>query len=91
VFLSDDTPPLVQSKWMGKQKQKKLVELHPLVLNWIQNKAILDPNHPERIIKGYTEYRQNGVRFRAHPNYRSSGAWHDFVMVLFLMTVIPLS
>jgi hypothetical protein len=83
VFLTDDTPQLVQSKLLGKQKQKKLVELHPLVLNWIRKELILDSNHRERLIKGYTEYVRNGVRFRTHSNYRLNGQWHDYVMVAF--------
>jgi hypothetical protein len=83
VYLTDDTPQLVQAKWLGKQKQKRLVELHPLVLKWIRAESILDPDHPERKIEGFTEYVRNGVRFRAHPNYRSAGPWHDFVMVAF--------
>jgi hypothetical protein len=83
VFLTDDTPQLVQSKWLGKQKRKKLVELHPLVLNWVRKELILDPNNCERLIKGYTEYGRNGVCFRAHHNYRLNGPWHDYVMVAF--------
>jgi hypothetical protein len=78
VYLNDDTQQLVQSKWLGKQKQKKLVELHPLVLNWIRKESILDANHPKRMIERYTEYVRNGVRFRAHPNYRSDGPWHNY-------------
>ena len=27
----------------------------------------------------YTEYVRDGVIFRAHPNYRSKGPWHDWV------------
>ena len=30
-----------------------------------------------------TEYKRDGVIYRAHPNYRSSGKWEDWALVAF--------
>ncbi len=58
---------------------KGIVNLHPVIINWFiadQQKRKYTTN-----VAIWTEYKRNGVRFRAHPNYRSSGAWHDWAMI----------
>jgi len=37
----------------------------------------------ERIIGVYTEFKQDGIIFHAHPNYNSFGEWYDWVMLDF--------
>jgi hypothetical protein len=72
--------PLVN--WYGKTKTKGLREVHPLVINWfIQDRK--ERGYDASIVNCYTEYKHNGVLFRAHPNYRSKGAWYEWVMVHF--------
>ena len=68
------------SAWLGKRKQKRLVELHPVVLQYLQN-LIEDSTNATQRISGYTEYKRDGVLFRAHPNYQSTGMWYDWVMI----------
>ena len=31
----------------------------------------------------FTEYKRNGITYRAHPNYNSFGEWYDWAMVKF--------
>lgn len=81
-FFLDDNG-IVQSKWLGKQKHKRLVEIHPVVIKFILNRFFLGENCHHSKIEGFTEYVRNGVRFRAHPNYQSIGGWYDYVMVAF--------
>ena len=33
------------------------------------------------IVTGQTEYKHNGVIYRAHPDYRSTGKWEDWAWV----------
>lgn len=35
----------------------------------------------KKTISMYTEYKRNDKIFRSHPDYRSEGEWHDWVMV----------
>ena len=67
-------------RWLGKQQQHSLVTLHPSIKSWLVK------DHRKRKflhVEGYTEYRRDGLLFRAHPNYRSEGAWYDWCMVQF--------
>jgi len=62
-----------------------LLELHPLILNWFE-KEMNDSQSPffeAAAIKIYSEYKRNQIHFRAHPNYRKTGCWHDWVMVMY--------
>jgi hypothetical protein len=40
-----------------------------------------DPLWPEFSIPCFTEYKIEGQIYRAHPSYRDTGPWHDWVMV----------
>ena len=31
----------------------------------------------------YCEYKRDKINFHVHPNFRQSGAWHDWVMVAY--------
>ena len=37
----------------------------------------------------YCEYKRDNINFRAHPNFRQSGAWHDWVMVAYESDLVP--
>ena len=39
------------------------------------------PNGNCTKVELFTEYKRNGVLFRAHPNFRKSGPWYDWVMI----------
>jgi hypothetical protein len=66
--------------WLGKRRQKGLVEIQPRVLQCITD---LLREHPkvDIVVKGYTEYKRDKVMFRAHPNYHSNGLWYDWVHI----------
>jgi len=41
----------------------------------------VDASTKELTVPIYTEYKRHGDIFRCHPDYRSEGAWHDWVMI----------
>ena len=41
------------------------------------------PLYQQNRIEIFTDYKQNGVTYRAHPNYNSFGEWYDWAMVKF--------
>lgn len=40
-----------------------------------------DPVWPEFVITCFTEHKIEGQIYRAHPSYRDTGPWHDWVLV----------
>jgi hypothetical protein len=40
-----------------------------------------DPVWPEIVIPCFTEHKIQGQIYRAHPSYRETGPWHDWVLV----------
>jgi hypothetical protein len=40
-----------------------------------------DPLWPEIVIPCFTEHKIGGQMYRAHPSYRDTGPWHDWVLV----------
>ena len=46
-------------------------------LEWVQ----VNPTTQALTVPFFTEYKRQGDIFRCHPDYRSEGAWHDWVMI----------
>jgi hypothetical protein len=67
----------------GHNRQQGTVQLHPVVITffgkWI-NKTENHKYHGE-CIPIYTEWSNQGVCFRAHPNFRSEGAWYEWASI----------
>jgi len=72
-----------KARVVGRCRQLGFLELHPIVVrlfdDWINQRQ----NHKFRdeTIECYTQWSNKGVVFRAHPNYRSEGKWHDWAAV----------
>ena len=75
--------------WQGKKKQKGLAEVHPLVLEHVED---LIPNDPQHVPKdhestlaacGHTECLRDGILFHSHLNHRSSSPWCNWATVQF--------
>jgi len=57
-------------------------QLDPIILNFLLKRERIRTIHCFRI-EIFTDYKQNGVTYRAHPNYNSFGEWYDWAMVKF--------
>jgi hypothetical protein len=75
------------------QKNEKWEPLDPLILSTVcdnlDNVSGLcwrpcQQNVLQVSVNFYSEYKRNEQLFRCHPNYRSEGPWHDWVMVRWL-------
>jgi hypothetical protein len=60
--------------------------VHPSILRWLERNVSRIPEWPSDDsdvvdLHCWTEYIRCGVPFRAHPNYRQTGPWYDWVMV----------
>jgi len=60
-------------------------QLDPMILDFLaEQKDNKDyPLYQQNRIEIFTDYKQNGVTYRAHPNYNSFGEWYDWAMVKF--------
>ena len=71
--------------WLGKKSLKDAVILDSALVTWLhksrKDKKSFFYDVDEFCI--HFEYMRNGITFRCHPNYRSNGAWYDWVMVQF--------
>jgi hypothetical protein len=65
---------LVQTKWLGRTK----VEVPSVLVHFFKQNRMFAEHDSYMIHK---EYFYNGTRYRAHPDYRSEGAWYDWCMV----------
>ena len=70
-------------EYTSKKQQKGYAELPPVVENAIVHNTF-DNLLPDDIILGYTEVKKQGITYRAHPNYRSEGAWYEWAMIEFV-------
>ena len=84
VALNQETENIeLEYHWItASQKNKGQDES---LLKWIVN-LFFKPLSVKQQLKGvnlccYTEYNRQGVTFRCHPNYKSEGAWYDYVLV----------
>jgi len=76
----------VSGRWLGENKQQKMLEVHPLIVSYFQEVADRKPHwipedESQPLAYGYTEYKREDLLYRAHPNYRSRGPWYDWTMV----------
>jgi hypothetical protein len=71
---------IIKWSWLGKRRQRGIVEIQPTVLRHI-SAELLEYPEVDIVVKGYTEYKRDNVLFRAHPNYHSTGLWYDWVHV----------
>jgi len=60
-------------------------ELHPVLKTflYVDGKCVDFPFFGQKHIFIFTEYKRNGITYRAHPNYKSFGEWYDWAMVKF--------
>ena len=91
------TTPGISAKWQGAVGDRKGPrDIHPIVTRFFSDIAIAPPPHPDSfrlpfhgdnkndiLVHGYTEYRRGDLFVRSHPNYRSNGAWYDWVLAEF--------
>jgi len=68
----------------GKSVQTRC-QLHPIILDFLYKERVQKdyPLKGQTIIELWTEYKRNGVTYRAHPNYNSFGEWYDWAMIQF--------
>ncbi len=68
----------------GRQRQTGFVALHPVVVKYFEEWIAKAENrhHYRETVYCYTEWSNKGETFRAHPNYRSEGAWYDWAAVI---------
>ena len=70
-------------RWMGS----KPTDVHPLIINWFQDNWDFlvgeDEDNSIRYIQCWTEFVNNGTRYKCHPNYQSDGAFYDYANVTF--------
>jgi len=59
--------------------------LHPLIIHWFERELFnpVSDLYGKSVICIYCEYKRDKINFHAHPNFRQSGAWHDWVMVAY--------
>jgi len=79
----DNSPEVT---WLSRRKLNGPREVHPVIVAWFRHQASLFFRKKSSVVDCYTEYRRDGTIFRAHPNYRSSGPWYDWVMINFTPT-----
>jgi hypothetical protein len=72
---------LVKAKWLGRTQ----VEVPSALVHFFKNEGLLEEISTYKI---HTEYFYNGLRYRAHPDYRSEGAWYDWCMVEYVPSVV---
>ena len=70
-------------KWLSKNKVAGHRQLHPALIDYLREEIEHSDDAFSRIrkLECFTEYKRNGVLFRAHPNYQSNGEWYDWVMI----------
>lgn len=66
----------VHLNWEAKDVKSTF---HRKYVSWL-GKHLLKSIGPYIPIDGCTEYNRNGLIFRAHPNYRSTGGWFDWAL-----------
>jgi len=71
--------------WCGKKYLMDQVCFNSNVMKWIElsNKNKNFFFYDVEQFFAHLEYVRNGIMFRCHPNYRSTGEWYDWVMVRF--------
>jgi len=59
--------------------------LHPVILNFFEEEVKDEDSffHNCPLFHLYFEYRQEGILYRAHPNYQSMGPWFEWAMIKF--------
>lgn len=71
-------------RWFSRGRSHKGPRIvHPSVCQFIQSHFRRNGQENLDYVDFFTEYERDGTVFRAHPNYRSKGDWHDYVMVHF--------
>jgi len=60
-------------------------KLNPLIIHWFKKEMVNVKSqfYGSERIKIFCEYKREGIRYRAHPNFRQLGPWHDWVMVTY--------
>ena len=72
-------------KCLAEKSVRNRRQIHPILLRFL-NEQFKDKNSlffGESVFDVYTEYKRDGIIFRAHPNYNSFGEWYDWVMLNF--------
>ena len=90
--------PGITARWKGAVGNRKgQREIHPLVTRFFSDIIVSPNNYPDGFrlplqpadnpddvkVNGYTEYKRGDLFVRSHPNYRSNGAWYDWVLAEF--------
>jgi hypothetical protein len=81
IFELDHSNGMVHCHWQGKNRHRKLIEVHPVVVKFVRENYF-QGSAPYPAVLGFTEYKRDGKTYRAHPNYQSVGEWYDFAMIL---------
>jgi len=68
-----------------RKNASMITELHPVIIHWFERELFnpVSSLYGKSVIRIYCEYKRDKINFRAHPNFRQSGAWHDWVMVAY--------
>ncbi len=77
VFLDEERDNEPSFRVLGKSKHAEKTELIPDALEFLIDLQDLIGTR----LQIYTEHNREGVMFRAHPNYRGTGPWKDWVIV----------
>jgi len=93
--------PGITARWRGCVEDRKgQREIHPLVTRFFSDRTVMPNQHHDGFrlpiehcddlhdikVHGYTEYQRGNLFVRSHPNYRSNGAWYDWVLASFKVT-----
>jgi hypothetical protein len=72
-------------KFVVNSNTKHLSEIHPFLKDWIMEDCDKEDSlfHMCEVVECFYEYKRSGNLYRAHPDYRGMGPWHDWVMVTF--------
>ena len=86
--LKPNPSTLVRCEWLGRCDQIILPHVHPMIINHFakQHSEFTQTRSGTvayNTIYGYTEYKRDGILFRAHPEYHGRGAWYDWAVISF--------
>ena len=62
--------------WKQHKNASMRTELHPLIIQWFERELLkpVSALYSKSVIHIYCEYKRDMINFRAHPNFRQSGA-----------------